>query len=609
MNIEELFDTLETIEALETNRLAAEERAIALNNIFHEFGLSAKCTGYEIGPSVTRFNIELSSKTSVRDFSKYVEDFGIRLGCVEVRFEPLVEGKNYSGLEFPNPRSQVVSFKELFGRLPKVEKHPLAIGLGQNIDGKIISIDLDEAPHCLVAGTTGSGKSIFLHSLINTLVLRNSPEQLRLVLFDPKRMEFNKYKELPHLLCPIAHDSDKGHALLEKLVDEMNARYELLAEAGVSNIKQYNEVTKKKLPYIVIIIDEYADLVDSHKEFSTPIIALAQKARAAGIHMIISTQRPATNIVTGVLKGNLPTRIALSVASAIDSVTMIGECGAEKLLGRGDMLVQSPLVSKNGLIRLQACYVQNKEVSRIVNYLKEQYNCSFDERFMDLKVEVKPEPQKEIDDEEEKYQTIKEWVMTCDYMSMSRIQRECSVGFNRAGRYFKRLMEEGIVSKEATGNKGYKVLIHDALLDEVAEEEIEAVLNDKTLLIEAKNARGMSYSPYSHFAVGAAVLTDDGKIFRGANIENSSYPLCMCAERNALYNAYCHGYTKNRLVMLALCADTDEPCSPCGACRQVIHELFPEDAPILLSNLKGDIKATNAKELLPFAFTEKVLKK
>ena len=201
--------------------------------------------------------------------------------------------------------------------------------------------------------------------------------------------------------------------------------------------------------------------------------------------------------------------------------------------------------------------------------------------------------------EEDRYLVTRDLVMIEDYVSISLIQRKCSVGFNRATRFFKRLQEEGIVSKEPTGKKGYKVLNHDIPFPKM----------EDMLLIEAKNARGMSYSPYSHFAVGAAVLTDDGKIFLGANIENSSYPLCMCAERNALYNAYCHGYTKNRLIKLALCADTDEPCSPCGACRQVIHELFPEYAPILLSNLKGDIKATNAKELLPFAFTEKDLKK
>ncbi len=200
--------------------------------------------------------------------------------------------------------------------------------------------------------------------------------------------------------------------------------------------------------------------------------------------------------------------------------------------------------------------------------------------------------------EEDKYQVIKENVMlTDDYVSPSKLQRKYGLGFNRAGRYFQRMQEEGVVSKEATGNKGYKVLVHDVHFPTVEE----------MVLVEARNARGMSYSPYSNFAVGAAVLTDDGKIFQGANIENSSYPLCMCAERNALYSAYCHGYTKDRLVKLAIVADTDEPCSPCGACRQVIQELFPEDAPIVLMNLKGEVRVTNARELLPFAFSKKDL--
>ena len=214
------------------------------------------------------------------------------------------------------------------------------------------------------------------------------------------------------------------------------------------------------------------------------------------------------------------------------------------------------------------------------------------------KEELKETAINDVEIEEDKYLAVREMVVLCDeYISPSRLQRNYSLGFNRAGRYFQRMQEEGVVSKEATGNKGYKVLVHD---------NYSPIITDM-VLVEAINARCMSYSPYSNFAVGAAVLTNDGKIFQGANIENSSYPLCMCAERNAIYSAYCHGYGKDRLKRLAIVADTDEPCSPCGACRQVIHELFPEDVPIVLANLKGQVKITNAKELLPFAFGKKDL--
>ena len=206
----------------------------------------------------------------------------------------------------------------------------------------------------------------------------------------------------------------------------------------------------------------------------------------------------------------------------------------------------------------------------------------------------------EKDLEEEKYQEVKNWVMTQECMSISRIQRECSVGFNRAGRILERLINEDVIAKEATGNKGFLVL------KKATESDEKHRYND--LLSKAKDARALSYSRYSHFAVGAAVLMKDGQVFLGANIENSSYPLCMCGERNAIYNAMMHGYKKEDFVALAICADTDQPVSPCGACRQVIHELFPLHAPILLTNLKGDVKETCAEELLPFAFTGDDLK-
>ena len=483
----ELLETLEVQDALVLNNQVAEERMIAINEVFSDFRVGAQCNSYIVGPSVTRYNIEYDKNVSVRAVERLVDDLNRRLGGVNARFASIVEGESYSGLEVPNAKITAVPFKEVYESLPDVKKHPLSVAFGKSIDGKIVAADFDEFPHVLVAGTTGSGKSIYTHSIVATLIMRNSPEDLKLVLIDPKKVEMNKYRDLPHLLCPIINDANIAKLTLSKLVDEMNRRYDVLDMNGVSNIKQYNELleenaTLPKMPYIVVIVDEYADIVDVCKDVSQPIVSIAQKARACGIHMLISTQRPSTNVITGVIKGNLPTRVALAVASQMDSVVIVGEGGAEKLLGKGDMLVQSPLISRNGMVRLQGCFIQNKEILHVVGYLKEHYECIYDPNFCNLQdasaqaagdVIGSPEFLASQDGSEEaKYQSVKDWVMSNEYMSMSRIQRECSVGFNRAGRFFKRLQDEGVVATETEGNKGCPVLVHDKFYEGSADTDI-----------------------------------------------------------------------------------------------------------------------------------------
>ena len=482
-----LLENLEVQGALDLNNSVAEERMIAINEVFENFHVGARCISYVVGPSVTRYNIEYANNVSVRSVEKLVDDISIRLGGVNARFEGVVEGQRYSGLEIPNAKITPVSFKEVFEQLPDVKEHPLAVMFGKNIDGKCIGADFDEFPHVLVAGTTGSGKSIYNHSLVCTLISRNSPEDLRLVLVDPKQVEMSKYEDLPHLLCPIINDANVAKLTLSKLVDEMNRRYGVLKATGCSNIKQYNELREddpslEKMPYIVVFVDEYADLVDVCKDINGPIVSIAQKARAAGIHMLIATQRPSTNVITGTIKGNLPTRIALAVASYVDSSTILNEGGAEKLLGKGDMLVSSPLVSRVGMVRLQGCFIQNKEILRIVGYLKEHYPVYYDPNFCNLEEAARQDAADVIGSpeftssqeagEEAKYQSVKEWVMACDYMSMSKIQRECGVGFNRAGKFFKRLQTEGIIGTEVEGNKGCPVLISDKFYEGDADTDI-----------------------------------------------------------------------------------------------------------------------------------------
>ena len=477
----DLLQVYDTSQAIEENISVAEYRQKRINEVYANFGLRATCNSYVIGASVTRFNIECEQNVSVKTLEGLVKDISVRLGGISVRLETVVAGQEVSGLEIPNPKITTVSFKEVFTALPDVKEHPLAVAFGKNISGEVVYADFNEFPHLLVAGTTGSGKSIFVNSIVATLIMRCSPDLVRLVIVDPKQIEFKKFSDIPHLLCPIITSGDEAKIMLEKMCKEMKRRYSIFNDAeGSVNIEQYNEWAEEnnveKLPYIVIVLDEYADLVDRCKGFSAPVVSLAQMARAAGIHLIISTQRPSTNVVTGVLKGNLPTHVALMTASSVDSQTIIGVGGAETLLGKGDMLVQSPLVSRVGTVRLQGCYISNKEIVHIVSYLKEHYQTNYWEELMDL-VDHASQAGGELVaagkisiqmDESERavYESIKEWVKTQEYISMSKIQRECSVGFNKAGRIFKLLQEEGIVALEPeSSSRGCKVLVNDRHYD------------------------------------------------------------------------------------------------------------------------------------------------
>ena len=474
----DLLEVYEVSEANNANIEVADQRTILINQILSDYGIRAEIAGYTIGPSVTRYNVKYDYNVEIKSVERKVDDIARRLGGVMCRFEPIVRGTEYSGLEIPNARVVTVSFKDVYDQLPDPKKHPTAIPFGKNIQGEVVSEDFADFPHLLVAGTTGSGKSVFIHSIISTLIMRNSPDDLKLVLVDPKRVEMVKYRDIPHLLCPIINDPAKAKPLLDKLVDEMNARYDLLAQGdGFSNIKEYNEYADEnnlpRIPVIIAVLDEFGDLTQSCKDISRPVLLLGQKARACGIHMLIATQSPTSDIITGTIKSNLPTHVALSCSTATQSVTILGEGGAEKLLGRGDMLVQCPRVERGALTRLQGCYIANKEISRVASYLREHYPTQYDEKFLNLE-EEQPTVDGQLfvanngnntamdNSEEAKYQDIKAWVMTQQYTSMSKIQRECSVGFNRAGRFFNRLVQEGIVSPQSDGNKGCKVLVHDS---------------------------------------------------------------------------------------------------------------------------------------------------
>ena len=465
--------TYQTEEQVQQNIDAAREKQEIVNQTFADFKVQAECVDFVIGPSITRLLIDYPSTGTIKAVDKLKSDISRRLKGVSVRFAETVQGTRYSGFEVPNPIAATVSFKEVFEALPPASKHPTAVAFGKDITGKVIYADLCEFPHMLISGSTGSGKSVFVNSLIVTLMARTSPEDLKVVLVDPKRVEMNRYRDEPHLFCPVINDSREAKVMLYKMVDFMNERYRKFEEADyATNIKDYNiwakENGKKTMPYVIIFLDEYADLAYSCKEVGIPLVSICQKSRACGIHVVVCTQTPRADIITGTIKANLNTRVALTASAAVDSTVVLDEGGAEDLLGNGDMLVKSPLVSRTGLMRIQGCFIQGKEIAYILNYLKQNYKPEYEEEFLDLK-EDEPEPPTTAmfnsplgeagDSEEEKYNWIKEWASMQDYVSMSKIQRECNVGFNRAGKMVRRLQDDGILSTEAEGsNRGFKVI-------------------------------------------------------------------------------------------------------------------------------------------------------
>ncbi len=476
----DLLDIHEAADDVNKNEESCAERTALINQVFEQFKVGAEIVSHTVGPSVTRYDIMLRPGVSVNLVRKYVEDISIRLGGIPVRFEAIVSGKSTSGIEIPNEIRTNVGLRESIAALPTGPKYLLNIPFGKGIGGDLRHASLGDFPHMLVSGTTGSGKSIAVHSTILTLLMRNKPEELKIILVDPKKVEMSFYEDIPHLLCPIITDMRKTYNCLKKLVDEMERRYNLFQAHKLRDIKGFNAWANandvQPLPYIAVFVDEYADLVEQVKEVHEPIQRLVQKARAAGIHICIATQRPSVNVIDGVIKSNFTTRLALLSASATDSQTIIGEGGAEKLLGHGDMLIDSPLISVSTKPRVQGCFVSENEVNRVCDFLREHYSTQYDPYFLDLedheqefsKGSSNEPPVEAIDknaSEEAQYQDIKDQVMHREYCSISFIQRSFAMGFPRAGRIFARLQKEGVVAFEGD-SRGNKVLAHAPIGEE-----------------------------------------------------------------------------------------------------------------------------------------------
>lgn len=455
------------------NATVAEERKEAINQTFRDFNIGASVDTYTVGPSVTRFDIKLDATTSVNSIQKVIDNVAIRLGGVFPRFTKVVLGHTTSGLEVPNEKIDMVTLKEVLYDIKDKNDKPLLIPFGKDISGKVVSETMTKFPHMLVAGTSGSGKSVFLHSFILSLMMRQTPDEVKFLIVDPKQVEFNYYRDCPHLYCPIITEPLEARVALNKMIKEMENRYTLLAEGCFTDLKQYNESMKEEgkdiLPYIVIIIDEYNDLVSALADIEKPIIRLAQKARSAGIHICIATQRPSADVVTGTLKANLAVKVALMVSSLANSTTILGQSGAERLQGNGDCLLDCVSVTRGqGFLRIQTPYVDRKEIMKVVAFLKEHYPVNYNPDFLDLRdrsamgpTYISSNDGGEYDSEEERYQNLKSLVMARDSVSISAIQDLCHANFSTAKGFYTRLQEEGVIEKTipgSTSSKGAKVI-------------------------------------------------------------------------------------------------------------------------------------------------------
>ena len=440
-----------------------------LEDTFASFGIKVVVERAEIGPSVTRYELKPAVGVRVNRISNLADDLALALAAKDVRIEAPIPGKSLVGIEVPNTEVAMVPFRELWEQSKTDPAKLLEIPLGKAVNGTVRSFDLTRMPHLLVAGSTGSGKSVAVNGIISSILMKASPDQVKFMMIDPKMVELSVYNDIPHLLIPVVTNPRKAARALQKVVDEMEKRYELFSQVGVRNLEGYNAKVEEfnsrsdekqiPLPLIVVIVDELADLMMvASKEVEDAIIRLGQKARAAGIHMILATQRPSVDVISGLIKANVPSRVAFAVASGTDSRTILGENGAEKLLGRGDMLFHP--IGESAPMRLQGSFISDDDVERIVQFVKEQADAAYDDTF---------DPG-EVSDSDTDYganggsnegdplfNEARALVIETQKASASMIQRRLSVGFNRATRLMEELEAAGVIGP-AEGTKPRKVL-------------------------------------------------------------------------------------------------------------------------------------------------------
>ena len=416
-----------------------KENVSHLENVLKEFGIEAKVVNYEYGPTITRYEIVIPKGVKVSKVTGLSDDIAMNLAAESIRIEAPIPGKNTIGIETPNKIKEAVHFSNII-KNKELDTGELKVILGKDIVGRDKFIDITKMPHLLIAGQTGSGKSVSVNTLISTLISKKSEKEVKFIMVDPKMVELMPYNDIPHLLVPVIIDPEQAAIALKWAVNEMEKRYKQLMENGVRNIKGYNALSYvEKMPYIVIIIDELADLMMvASKSVEESIARIAQKARAVGIHLVVATQRPSTDVITGMIKANLPSRISFALRSQIDSRTILDTSGAEKLLGQGDMLLLANGSSK--LERIQGAYISDEEVKNLTDTLKTT-------KKVEYKNEILEEPEEEINDTDPFFENAINIIkQEKNKISITLLQKKLKIGFPRASRIYDQLKESGIIS-------------------------------------------------------------------------------------------------------------------------------------------------------------------
>ncbi|MDQ0299192.1 S-DNA-T family DNA segregation ATPase FtsK/SpoIIIE [Salibacterium salarium] len=448
----------------EQERNLISSNARKLEETLQSFGVKARVNEVHLGPAVTKYEVQPDTGVKVSKIVNLADDLALALAAKDIRMEAPIPGKAAIGIEVPNAEVAMVTLREVIEAGYQKEDHVLSVALGRDISGEPVLASLDKMPHLLVAGATGSGKSVCINGIITSILMKARPHEVKLMMIDPKMVELNVYNGVPHLLTPVVTEPKKAAQALKKVVAEMERRYDLFSHTGTRNMEGYNELVKKQnqkndekqpeLPYIVVIVDELADLMMvASNEVEDSITRLAQMARAAGIHMIIATQRPSVDVITGVIKANIPSRIAFGVSSQTDSRTILDAGGADKLLGKGDMLFQP--VGSNRSTRVQGAFVSDQEVEQVVEAVVAQQKAIYQE---DMIPEDKPEVKEEVQDD--LYEDAVELIVHMQSASVSMLQRRFRIGYTRAARLIDEMEMRGIVGPYG-GSKPRDVLVSD----------------------------------------------------------------------------------------------------------------------------------------------------
>ena len=456
--------------ASKVNNDFTKSNKIILERVLNDFQIKGTVVEIHVGPAVTQYEVAIPSGTKVSRILSINKEIALALAAKDVRIEAPIPGKSTVGIEIPNPGVTAVKIREVLGNVPKeAEKSKILVSLGKDLMGRVQTADISKMPHLLVAGSTGSGKSVCINSFIATMLMKYRPDEVKLVLVDPKKVELSNYNGVPHLLWPVVTDPKKANTALQRVVAMMEDRYETFSDTGVKNIGSYNEwidkqkekdpsFNQEKMYYLVVIIDELADLMlVASKEVEDSIMRITQMARAAGIHLIVATQRPSTDVITGVVKANIPSRISFAVASQIDSRTILDMGGAEKLLGKGDMLYLP--MGENNPKRIQGCFITDDEIQRVIDYVCGQQMVQYDDS-LNKAIEEEHNPvsgDKESFDDP-LYNEIYEFAIETGKISASLIQRRFRLGYNRAARIIDLLEERGIIGPQ-NGSKPREVLL------------------------------------------------------------------------------------------------------------------------------------------------------